>query len=262
MPRFRPEPSELIPKQIKGEEDLLLARAAFDRFNSSVLGLGDIKAKSESTEALAAVFDLGGFTNFCKQIDPHLSVPKFLSAFLDWLLGRLREEMVVREHPEGIQLYSPLPFLVKFMGDGVLVLWDCEDMSPVSIRNVIHSASVICGEYSKTFYPAMAKRVVEPPLVLRCGLARGTVFSVGSGDDFVGSCINMAARLQKLPGLGFSFNTRGVDLEGEKVSDFFTQDIVLTEVAIRGIGERELVGVRKSEFARLDAKDKACYRLV
>lgn len=262
MPRFRPDPSEIIPKEIKGEEHLLLAKAAFNRFNASVLGLGDIKAKSESTEALAAVFDLGGFTNFCKQIDPHLSVPKFLSAFLDWLLGRLREDLVVREHPEGVQLYSPLPFLVKFMGDGVLVLWDCEDMEPVSIRNVIHLASVICDEYSRTFYPVMAKRVVEPPRVLRCGLARGTVFSVGNGDDFVGSCINMAARLQKLPGLGFSFNVRGVDLEGEKLSDFFTQDIVLAEVGIRGIGERELIGVRKAEFAKLDANDKAFYRLV
>ena len=38
--------------------------------------------------------------------------------------------------------------------------------------------------------------VSEPPPVLRCGLARGTVFSVGNRSDFVGSCINMAARLQ------------------------------------------------------------------
>ena len=59
----------------------------FDRFNPGVLGLGDIGAPSKQVDALAAVFDLEGFTSFCSHVDPHLAVPEYLSRFLDWLEG-------------------------------------------------------------------------------------------------------------------------------------------------------------------------------
>ena len=69
---------------IRGEERIyeLYSRANLRKFNPKVLGLGDINTRSSQSEAIAAVFDLEGFTNFCKQVDPHLSIPKFLNAFL------------------------------------------------------------------------------------------------------------------------------------------------------------------------------------
>ena len=51
-----------------------------------------IRKLSKPTDAVAAVFDLAGFTNFCHQIDPHLSVPHYLNEFLTWLMKQLREE--------------------------------------------------------------------------------------------------------------------------------------------------------------------------
>ena len=54
---------------------LMLSSEQFDRFNPDVLGLGDISSRSTQVEALAAIFDLSGFTNFCSQVDPHLAVP-------------------------------------------------------------------------------------------------------------------------------------------------------------------------------------------
>src|SRR4029077_11901818 len=66
---------------------------------------------------------------------------------------------------------------------------------------------------SGNFLSKLRSTMVDPPPVLRCGIARGTVFCVGDGEDYVGSCINMAARLQRLQGISFAFNRRGFDLE-------------------------------------------------
>ena len=225
----------------------------------SVLGLGDVSARADATEAIAAVFDLEGFTNFCKQIDPQLSVPKYLYSFLSWLMERLRDEMRQDLHENDVVLWSTLPFFVKFLGDGLLVLWDASTMDVVSQRNVIVSCAAICRSYRTVFLTTLKARLVDPPRALRCGIARGTVFSVGKGLDYVGSCINMAARLQKLPGISFCFNCRGFELEGHNPI-FFEKSIVVKQVAIRGIGERELVGILKSEGDKLGPKDRKLFK--
>ena len=53
------------------------------------------------------------------------------------------------------------------------------------------------------------------------------MFSIGNKNDFVGTCINMAARLQKLPGTTFAFNTRGFEVDDSDVADFFVDGIVV-----------------------------------
>src|SRR5690606_37938418 len=151
-----------------------------------------------ATDAIAAVFDLQGFTTFCGQIEPQFSVPLFLGEFLPWLMTRLKSEMIQRKYKSGARLWSPLPFFVKFLGDRVLVLWDSSAMSDVARANILVAVSNICVAYSSEFLGRVEAKVVEPPKVLRCGVARGTVYSVGDSNDFVGTCINMAARLQKL----------------------------------------------------------------
>ena len=78
-------------KQIKL---LTLSRQEFDKFNPDVLGLGDISSRSTQVEALAAIFDLSGFTNFCGQVDPHLAVPEYLSRFLDWLFSEIKQGLL------------------------------------------------------------------------------------------------------------------------------------------------------------------------
>ena len=96
--------------------------------------------------------------------------------------------------------------------------------------------------------------MLAAPNKLRCGIAKGTVFSVGNGNDFVGSCINISARLQKLHNLSFCFSTIGVDYDKEMTSKakmLFYQK----KVFIRGIGE-EIVCVLKEEFDSLIPDDK------
>jgi hypothetical protein len=260
VPKYEPKKSAFITTEIEGKQKRLLSADACAAFSTTLLGLGDLTEPASSTDSIAAVFDLEGFTNFCKQIEPHLSVPLFLSQFLTWLMNKIKSEMIKKEHKEGTELWSPLPFFVKFMGDGLLVLWDSTDMSEVNRRNVLVSLHIICQHYSSHFLPEIQKKVVDPPAALRCGVARGTVYSVGNGNDFVGSCINMASRIQKLPGVSFAFNRRGFDIEGSQVDKFFKERIVIKRVSIRGIGENELIGIRKSEFESLKVSDKDTYR--
>lgn len=260
MSTFVPKPNDYSMVEISGKKKRLLAQTVYDAFDASLLGLGDITKASVTTDAVAAVFDLQGFTHFCKQIEPRHSVPSFLSAFLNWLLERLKAEMTQEKHGAGVKLWCPLPFFVKFLGDGLLVLWDASQTNVIGRRNIIGSAWEICRAYGRDFLPTIQKKVVDPPRILRCGVARGDVYSVGDGNDFVGSCINMAARLEKLGGTTFAFNVRGFDLENEAPAEFFRKNIVVKKIAIRGIGDGELVAILKSEYEAMKAVDKKPFK--
>jgi len=237
----------------------LLDNKKFDSFNPDVLGLGDISLRSTQVEAIAAVFDLSGFTNFCSRIDPHLSVPEFLSRFLDWLFKEIKKEFVAESYEEGKELWAELPFLAKFLGDGVLFLWNTGNMGGTEICNVVTSLKIICSDYKNRFYQQIKKAVVDPPNILRCGIARGRVFSVGNGQDYVGPCINLASRLQNLSLLTFCVSRRGFDFK--KYIDKDEMPLyVLKSVSLRGIGEGELVWVRKEEFDNLPEEEKELFR--
>jgi class 3 adenylate cyclase len=260
MSTYKVHDSDYVIAEVDGRKRRLLTREAFERFNPPILGLGELTTGAAATDAIAAVFDLGGFTNFCKQIEPHLSVPVFLNLFLDWLMNQIRAEMVYKEYSEGVLLLGPLPFFVKFMGDGLLVLWDVSRPDENARRNIIITGREICLRYARDFCPLIVTKVTDPPAILRCGLARGTIYSVGNGNDFVGSCINMASRIQKLPGTSFAFNRRGINIDEPAADDFFKTHVAVKKVAVRGIGENELICILKSEFEAMSADERKYYR--
>ena len=236
----------------------LLKREVFENFNPSLLDLGDIKKESQAIPAIAAVFDLKGFTNFCKQIDPHLSVPLYLSSFLDWIFAAIRTETTQKETKDGVTLWHALPFYTKFLGDGLLILWDVTQMKQIAQHNLIISLDAICETYQDDFFPPMKRKVCDPPPVLRCGMTKGTVYSVGDGNDFVGPCINLAARLQKFPGITFAFARRGFDPESRWDKEVLA-DWVLKKVAIRGLTNEELIYLRKEDVDRLLKDDRSYF---
>lgn len=231
----------------------------FNKFNPDVLDLGDIGAPSLRIEALAAIFDLAGFTNFSSQVDPHLTIPEFLSRWLNWLFEEIRAESL-RESRNGEKvLWSTLPFLAKFLGDGILFLWDTKNMGGAEICNVVTSLYGICANYVHNFYPIIKRLVTQPPHILRCGISRGMVISVGNGEDYVGPCINIASRLQKLSSLTFCFSRRGFDIE-KFMPQETAEKYLLKSVFLRGIGDNELVWIRKEEFEELGTEEKAFFK--
>jgi len=247
--------------QVEGKQKVVrvLTSEQFDRFNPDLLGLGDISSRSTQVEALAAIFDLSGFTNFCSQVDPHLAVPEYLSRFLDWLFDGIKAGFVKEKYDEEVVLWASLPFLAKFLGDGALFLWDTRNMGGAEICNIVTSLWEICDNYIQEFYPILKKVVTQPPRVLRCGISRGLVFSVGNGEDYVGPCINVAARLQKLSSLTFCFSRRGFDIE-KHMPEETAMKYILKSVPLRGIGEDELVWIREEEFNNLKDEEKGLFR--
>ena len=155
-------------------------------------------------------------------------------------------------------MWTGLPFLAKFLGDGVLFLWDSEKMNEIDLCNVVVSLRNICVGYRRDFVPRIKKEVGEPPPSLKCGIARGRVLSVGNGDDYVGPCINIASRLQKLSRLTFCFSRKGFDFDRgmkKEVASVF----VVKSISIRGIGDHELICIPKTEFERLPKREKAIF---
>lgn len=229
------------------------------RFNPSMLELGDISTPCQEKEAIAAIFDLTGFTSFCNQVDSYLAIPRFLNDFLDWFFGSIRKRLTEVNDGNSSSFWAELPILVKFLGDGLLVLWNARRMTEGQICRIAATLYEICCAYRNEFYPQISMAVYKPPSVLRCGVARGKVFSVGNGKDYVGHCINNASRLLKVGSLSFCFPHRGFQVR-EHMPVEYSRHFVPKYVSIRGVGDNELVWVAKAEFERLPEKNKEIFR--
>ena len=239
-----------------------LRRSIFKKFGPSMLGLDDILANKETFEALAVIVDLKDFTVFCDQRDPHLVVPQFVKSFLEWLFDRLRAELLIEEAGSNVILWSHLPFFGKFLGDGVLLLWDVTDMGGEAKRNIVQSFDIIRNDYQTKFLPSLKQHISTPPPKLRCGIAQGQVTSIADGRDFVGLCINIASRLQKLAdgAFSFAFTQKGLESEGETEWHGRSRYFKLIKIPIRGISKDERVYVLNSEFRKLPKDLKRAYR--
>jgi hypothetical protein len=249
-------------KKLKTEEGFThnsLSKKDFQSFNSSILGLGDISKDGTNIQALAAIFDLEGFTSFFNQPDPHIVVPEYLSIFLDWLFKEISDKIKKDDENENITIWGSLPFFAKFLGDGILFIWDTSySLSAIGIGNNILILHRICKKYTSDLLPTVRKKAVKIPLRLRCGIARGQIMSIGNGQDFVGPCINIASRLQKISQLSFAFSARGVDIE-KGMSPENRKLYILKKMKVRGIGD-ELIYFDKSEFESLSSKEKKLFR--
>lgn len=230
------------------------------KFAPGVLGLGRIQKEAVRVEAVAAVFDLSGFTKFCNQRDPQLYVPKFMNEFLNWLFNAVKVKMVAMKHENGRLLWSELPFFAKFMGDGVIFLWDTQRLNEVYLCNILVSLRNTCLEYSRIFRVNLKGKFKSVPSKMRCGVARGTVYSIGNGKDFIGPCINLASRLISYSNLMFSFSPIGFELKDGMVKE--TRDNYITKCAyIRGMGqEEEIICINKKDFDKLSDKEKKVFK--
>ena len=236
-----------------------LSKSDFAKFNVSILDLGDLTKDAKITNALAAVFDLEGFTTFCSQIDPQLVIPEYLNGFLPWLFKAIATRYTKESRENQHLLWGSLPFFAKFMGDGVLFLWNTDlSYDLTGIGNDVICVRDVAEQYKTEFLPTVSSAHSNVPQRLRVGLARGQVFSVGDGNDFVGPCINMASRLQKLGSLPFAFSRRGFD--PEKCFGASVRKRLLTlNAKVRGVGEDERIVVFKEDYDSLSPKEKKLF---
>jgi len=238
---------------------LLLPLEELERFDRRMLNIGSPSAKNASINALAAFFDLEGFTAFCSQIDSQLVVPAYLNTFHSWLFSEISARFVKELSPKGAVLWGKFPFFAKFLGDGVLMLWETDGLGPASLGNIVVNLYKVCHSFSTEFVPRIEADFVRAPQNLRCGIARGAVISIGGGRDFVGSCINIANRLEHVHQMKFAFSRKGFDPDA-CFSDAWKDQFVLCRTDIRGVGTDELVFFSKKELETMRDKDRAFIR--
>ncbi len=239
-----------------------VSAAEFAQFTPATLGLGDISRGGAYVQTLAAFFDLEGFTDFCSQVDSHLVIPEFLTRYLNWLFKSLADEFRESEQDGVVRLWGCLPFYAKFLGDGILFLW-ATDLCPglPGKVNIAQSLLAITNAYVGGFLGDIRRAVSKPPARLRCGIALGQTISIGGGADYVGSCINVAARLQKLGSLSFAVSRRGFDLsEAPDCKGSLRSYLTLKQTAIRSIGRQELVYIRRDEFEAMSPAEQMDFR--
>lgn len=251
--------SRVSPGESRTSGVRIIDNNTIKQFNPSMLELGDICAPCQEKEAVAAVFDLTGFTAFCNQVDSYLAIPRFLNDFLEWFFGNIRQKITEKDYGDRSALWTGLPIMVKFLGDGLILLWDARKMTEEQICRLAGSLYDICRAYRTGFYPRINMAVNKPPSVLRCGVARGKVYSIGNDREYVGHCINNASRLSRLGSLSFAFPHHGFQVR-EHMPEEYRRIFVPKYVSIRGVGEDELVWVVKDEYERLAGKSREMFR--
>ena len=229
------------------------------RFSPALLDLGNLNVPCQEIEAIAAIFDLSGFTRFCNQVDSYLAIPRFLNGFLDWFFDGIRKGLADTRQGGQTYLWAELPVMVKFLGDGLLLIWNARGMKESRMCRLAATLYDLCLAYKRQFYPAMCLTVNRPPAALHCGVARGKVFSVGDGKDYVGHCINSASRLSHLGSLTFCFPHHGFPVR-EHMPAEYARVFTPKYVSIRGVGEDELVWVVEEEFERLSERERMLFR--
>jgi hypothetical protein len=229
------------------------------KFNPAMLDLGNLNIPCEEKSAIAAVFDISDFTKFCNQVDAYMEIPRFLNYFLKWFFACIVQGLT--EEDDGVKstFWTDLPMLVKFLGDGLLIVWNTHHMNSKQACRLVATLYNICKAYNHDFYPQINTIISKPPSVLRCGVARGKVFNIGGGRDYVGHCINNASRLSHMDGLTFSFPQRGFQV-GEDMPAEYSRLFIPRYVSIKGVGDNEMVWVLKEEFNRLPEEKKKLYR--
>jgi hypothetical protein len=230
-----------------------------DKFNPAMLDLGNLNSPCEEKNAIAAVFDITNFTKFCNQVDAYLEIPRFLNYFLKWFFNCIIQGFTEEDDGEKTTFWAELPMLVKFLGDGLLIVWDARRVTSQLDCRLVATLYNICRAYNKDFYPQISSIINKPPNILRCGVARGRVFSIGNGRDYVGHCINNASRMSHLDGLTFAFPQRGFNVRDDMPEEY-ARLFISKYIAIKGVGENEMVWMLKTEYERLPEDKKMLYR--
>ena len=229
---------------------------------------------NDQKHGFVMVFDLEGFTQFANQsgVDDYHITEYLNIVFKSIDVCLFGGEPFWAEYDDPtwesfgrIERFAK-PTQVKFMGDGALYLWTrpfsnsdfklefilCLMNRLASLKQDFGNVVELCSDEIQAF---------NVPERLRFGFASGTVYELSgqilaakSQKEYVGSCINLASRLQNYcPELGFIASARlaiaksALDKQGY---------MIVSAKKIRGF-QREKVIVIRDEYESLSSSTKA-----
>jgi class 3 adenylate cyclase len=158
--------------------------------------------------AIAASFDLSGFSLFCRRPDAHAYLNRFLSALFKDFDNSFKDGFrdFFKDTSKLIQV--PRPDMAKYTGDGALLIWARNtgaDFSADFCTNVVAALRLFQQSLpAKVAQWEREWRATDLPKAARFGIATGPVHPLTQGVttfnavavDYAGYCINLAVRLQ------------------------------------------------------------------
>ena len=202
---------------------------------------------------IVVIFDLEGFTNFFDSapVNKNIIVSCYLNAFPSWLHYRLSNDWLAT------------PALSKFLGDGVLYIWETEKQEisaerAVRLMNICWDMVQAGTRYDREFLPEFRRRIgkrwdCDYPSRLRVGLSLGHAIKYSRGTrttDYVSEAINIASRLVKFhPEVYFLAHSDIVFGPGPREYDYIEKKIELN-----GISKPVTVYIDKNDFNRVADK--------
>ncbi len=150
---------------------------------------------------IVAVLDLAGFTKFFNKASPNQSiiVASYINAFLSWLNYRFDLERKEKRIPK--------PQLSKFLGDGVLYVWETKEgkteQIALDLMNFCWNMTRGGDRYEIDFLPQFTSQLgnrwdCEYPRHLRASIAPGFAVKYTRRNhppEYVAESINIATRL-------------------------------------------------------------------
>lgn len=164
------------------------------------------KQASRPINAITLIYDLEGFSRFFNQPDVQDYVPTFLNTVSNAISICLFGGKQYWVDP--VETGTALGCRVvheKFMGDGALYIIlppeGKSDFSGVTLQNLCNRLWNLKDSFHKVVEKSLDQiPVVDIPKKIRFGLSRGSVYALEdagrSSPEYIGFCINLAARLQ------------------------------------------------------------------
>jgi hypothetical protein len=217
------------------------------------------KECNDLVRIIVVFLDLEGFTNFfdSASVNKDIVVASYVNSFLCWVNYRLDREVNSCRLPER-------PRLSKFLGDGLLYIWEVENQRLVSRRildliNFFYNLTRGKDCYEAEFLPTFMNKLgqnwsCDYPKHLRASISLGHAVKYverGHSVDYVSECINIASRLLKInPELYFTVHS-DVYIGPEMINQGYAKKKISN---IRGISKPIVVYIDEEDFSALSDK--------
>jgi len=222
------------------------------------------KECNDLVRIIVVILDLEGFTNFfdSASVNKNIVVASYVNSFLCWVNYRLDREVNKGRLPER-------PRLSKFLGDGLLYIWEVEKQRLTSRRildliNFFYNLTRGKDCYEEEFLPKFMNKLgqnwsCDYPKHLRASISLGHAVKYvqrGRSMDYVSECINIASRLLKINPEVYFMAHADVYIGPEMLNQGYVKKKIPN---IRGIGKPIVVYIDKEDFTALSDKSMFQY---
>jgi len=217
------------------------------------------KECNDLARIIVVILDLEGFTNFfdSASVNKNIVVASYINSFLRWVNYRLDSEVNRGRLPER-------PRLSKFLGDGMLYIWEVEKQrfTPRRILDLINFCYNLTSgkdryevEFLSKFMNELGQNwSCDYPKHLRGSISLGHAVKYvqqGRSMDYISECINIASRLLKINPKVYFMAHSDVYIGPEMLNLGYVKKKIPN---IRGISKPIAVYIDKEDFTALSDK--------